>query len=288
MEKFEVKNILLTGSGGFVGRNLLESLSSKYKVLAPRSAELDLVDFDSVKGYFDSHKIDFVIHCASRGGVRGVEDENSVVDDNLKMFHNLEFCLRDRRMIFFGSGAQYDKSRDLVKIKESQLGESLPKDAYGYSKLFLAKEILETQNVLCLNIFGSYGRYEKPSRFPSDAINMNLNRNPILINKNVVFDYLYIDDLCKIVEFFVQNVPKHNLINITPTQSISLLNIAKIINKISDFQSEIIIKEDGMNFEYTGDNSVLLREIPNFEFTSYETGISNLYNFLAESVSKPV
>ncbi|UKI40808.1 MAG: hypothetical protein L6V95_11895 [Candidatus Melainabacteria bacterium] len=48
----------------------------------------------------------------------------------------------------------------------------------------------------------------------------------------------------KIVEHFIMfGWDKQNIINITPTKSISLLEIANIINKISDYKSDIIIKK---------------------------------------------
>lgn len=37
-------NILLTGSGGFIGRNLKEYLQDKYTLFCPRSYELDLTN----------------------------------------------------------------------------------------------------------------------------------------------------------------------------------------------------------------------------------------------------
>lgn len=276
-----IKNILITGSGGFIGQNLKEYLQCKYTLFCPRSFELDLLDEISVREYFKQNEIDFVIHCANQGGIRGVTDDETVIDNNLKMFHNLEAFLDGKRMIFFGSGAQYDKSRPLVKIKEDDLGKIVPKDPYGYSKLFVAKEIEKLEDVLCLNIFGSYGKHEKESRFPTYAILQNLKHEPIIINKNVVFDYLYIDDLCKIVEHFVENKPSEKIINVTPTQSISLFEIAEIVNCISDFKSEIIIKEQGLNNEYTGDNKKLLNEIKDFSFTSYEIGLKNLFDSLS-------
>ena len=275
-----IKNILITGSGGFIGKNLKEFLSNSYNVYAPRSSELDLTDTQIVEKYFADNSIDFVIHCANKGGTRGVQDDQSVIDENLQMFHNLEYCLNGKRMIFFGSGAQYDKSRQLSKIKEEQLGEFIPQDPYGYSKLFIAKEIEKLDNVLCLNVFGAYGKYEKTSRFPTYAILQNHKKEPIVINKNVVFDYLYIDDLCKIVEHFINNNSSKNNINITPTKSISLLEIAEIVNKISTFKSEIIIKDNDLGNEYTGDNSALLNEIENFDFTSYEDGIQQMFDYL--------
>ena len=129
------KNILLTGSGGFIGKNLKEFLSTKYNLLTPRSYELDLSDFDAVKQYFDTHQIDFIIHCASVGGIRTKTDVDNTVETNLKMFHNLQNCLNKRRMIFFGSGAQYDRTRSLHKVKEDEVGLYEPEELYGKAKL---------------------------------------------------------------------------------------------------------------------------------------------------------
>ena len=38
------KSILITGSSGFIGKNLAEKLSALYKVYAPKTDELDLND----------------------------------------------------------------------------------------------------------------------------------------------------------------------------------------------------------------------------------------------------
>ena len=100
-----LKNIFITGSNGFIGKNLKEFLSVKYNLLTPNSKELNLLDETKVKKYFKDNKIDFVIHCASRGGARGIVDSDNVVTDNLKMFDNLSNNITDQRMIFFGSGA---------------------------------------------------------------------------------------------------------------------------------------------------------------------------------------
>ena len=59
-----------------------------------------------------------------------------------------------------------------------------------------------------LNIFACYGYGEKESRFPSDAINRVLEGKDIVINQNVIFDYLFVEDMERIVEYFVENQPK--------------------------------------------------------------------------------
>ena len=43
------------------------------------------------------------------------------------------------------------------------------------------------------------------------------------------------------------------------------------------FKSEIIIKNEGLNKEYTANNSRLLSQIGQFKFTSYSNGINKLY-----------
>lgn len=280
-------NILLTGSGGFVGGNLKEYLKDKYSLLTPRSFELNLCDKNAVRLYFQEHKIDFIIHCSTTGGVRGIQDEDTTVKDNMAMVDNLlEFKTADTRVILFGSGAMYDRKRDLHKVKEDEIGKFIPAELYGKSKMLIAQKIKDRSDVLCLNIFGCYGKNEKESRFPTYAITQNLKHEKIEINQNVIFDYIYIDDLMKIIEHFIKNKPKNNIINATPVKSISLREIAQIVNEISDFKSEIIIKNPKMNFEYTGDNSRLLEEIKDFEFTSYETGLKFLYNYIRNSFTQ--
>ena len=272
-------NILLTGANGFIGKNLKEFLSVKYNLLTPSSKELNLLEHLAVKNYFKVNKIDFVIHCANKGGLRGIKDSKQIVYDNLLMFDNLCENITYQRMIFFGSGSQYDKNRSLKKIKESDFGKNVPEDYYGYSKYLITKKILEMNNVLNLTIFGCYGKYELSTRFPSYAINQNLKKENIVINQNVVFDYLYIEDLCRIVEYFINNKPKSKIINVTPTESIDLISVANIINEFSDYKSKVIIAKKGLNYEYTGDNSLLLKEIKDFKFTSYEKSIKYLYRF---------
>lgn len=281
-----MQTLLITGSGGFVGKNLKEYFQSKYNLLTPRSYELDCTDINAVRKYFKQHKIDLIIHCGSVGGVRGVEDSFDTIDANLKMVENiLEAKSLDSKFILFGSGAMYDKSRAIKKVSESDIGKVKPYDLYGQSKLLISEKIKNRKDCVCLNIFACYGKGEKESRFPTYAITQNLKKETIVINQNVIFDYLYIDDLARIVEHFLDREPKNNIINVTPTKSMSLLEIAKIVNELGAFKSEIIMKSSELGNEYTGDNSRLLQEIPDFKFTTYEEGLKNLYNYISSQDS---
>ena len=270
--------ILLTGSGGFIGKNLKLYLQDKFELLTPRSYELDLTNSNAVVEYFRTNDIDFIIHCGSIGGARGVQDKDSTIEDNLAMVDNILLNKKaSARVILFGSGAMYDKSRALHKIKEAQIGEVVPNDLYGKSKLLISEKVKNRQDVLMLNIFACYGYGEKENRFPSYAINQVLRGEAIEINQNVVFDYLFVEDMEKIVEHFVSHFPTDKVINITPTNSISLLEIAKIVNSFGKKKVDIRIKNEVLNNEYTGDNTLLLKNYPELQFTDIKDGLKKLY-----------
>lgn len=285
-----IKNILITGSGGFIGQNIKTSLAeSKYNLFYPRSYELNLLDKVAVKKFIKNNEINFIIHSASCGVNQASNNlTKNIVDENILMFKNLSMNLNDKiYMLNFGSGAEYDKTKNLNKIKEQDFSLYIPKDSYGYSKYVISKEIEKLDNVVNLRLFGVYGKYEDyTQRFISQAIIKNLLKQPIDINQNVYFDYLYINDFNNIVQKFIQNKAKEKMYNITPNKSIDLISIAKLINEISDFQSEIVIKKLGLNNEYTGCNNKLLNEFDNITFTNYFSAIQIIYNYYKQNLTK--
>ncbi len=282
--KVEIQNILITGSGGFIGKNLKKYFENKYKILSPRSFELDLLDGAAVNKYFEENKIDFIIHAATVGGARALQDPPSTFENNLKMFKNLLYSrAKNVKIITFGSGAMYDKTRNLDKVKEFEIGKFEPRDLYGKSKMELAKIIEKTENSLCLNIFACYGAGEKETRFPTYAILQNLKNEEIIIENNTVFDYLFIEDLEKIIEHFISNWTDKKIINATPTISTTMAEIAEIVNKISGHKTKVKILNSSLEHKYTGSNALLLGEIPNFKFTELEEGLKKLFNHLKQT-----
>lgn len=269
-----MKTILLTGSGGFIGSHLKNFLSSEsYNLLTPRSSELNLLDKNAVKEYVESNNPDFIVHSASYG-VRITADAlvDEIVKPNIEMFNNLaDLVSKKRPMITIGSGAEYDKSKSLINVKEDDYEKTIPKDPYGYSKYLISKEIEKRENILNLRVFGIYGSGEHPSRVTSCIIDAYLKNEPLVLNQNVKFHFIYIDDFCKIVKHFIDNPTKEKFLNVTPDESIEIIELAKI------FDLKTIIKKKGLNKEYTANNSRLRKELGKFEFTSYEVGMKKFY-----------
>jgi len=271
--------ILIIGSQGFIGKNLIEKFTNKYELLIPGHKDLDLLNEKAVNSFFKENTIDIVINCAVVGGSRKEEHISSALSDNLKIFFNLlKNKNRYKKMIHLGSGAEYDKSKPIVEVREADFGKTIPQDEYGFFKYICSKYIEKEENIVSLRIFGLFGKYEDfRYRFISNAIVNNLKGLPITINQNVFFDYLDIDDFVKIVDYFINHKAKHKFYNVGTGNNIDILTIAKKIKTISDKKSEIEVKNKGLNNEYTCNNERLSNELKTFKFTSFDQSLKELY-----------
>ena len=283
-------NIFITGAGGFVGSHLKEYLQQyypHYSLLTPSSKELDLANESAVDDYILSYKIDMIINCANRGGGRDSGNKN-IVHENLRMFFNIvKHSDKVSKIIHFGSGAEYSKHKPIVDVKEEDADMATPLDEYGFYKSVCSKFIEKSDNNLNLRIFGCYGEYENYRfKFISNAIVKNLLHLPITINKNVFFDYIYVDDLVRMVDFMIHNDTKAKIFNISTGQKVDLVTLATIINEVSDFKSEIRLLNEGLNNEYTSNNTRVLSEMGDFEFTSHKDAIIKMREYFKQNLDK--
>ena len=98
-------SLLILGGTGFLGRSLAEFFrkGNDRSVLTPTRKELNLSDRVACQEYIRLHKPDCIIHCAVT---------ISSIDETLKSFYNVASCYENfGKMIYFGSGAEYDPAR---------------------------------------------------------------------------------------------------------------------------------------------------------------------------------
>lgn len=275
--------ILLTGRSGFIGKNILEKLSERYDFFAPTHDQVDLLNFNSVKKYYlTKGPFDAVLHCAIVGGNRKTGDGKEFAFDSLRMFENLSyFKEKFGRFFYFGSGIEYGKERPVRSFPEDRFREIVPQSNWGLFKYICATFVENNpEKFINLRLFGVFGKYEDYSiRFVSNSICRNIMNIPIIINKNVVYSYLYIDDLVKVVDFLLSNKSRFNVYNVIPSKKTDLLTIAKKINSISQKPVSIKIRHGGLDNEYTGNNVRLLKEMKNLSFTKIDDAIFELFQW---------
>lgn len=267
--------ILFTGKNGFVGKNILPILNDKFEIVAPTRTQLDLRDLDKVLTFVKEGKFDVICHFANPNPVKNDEDQlDRIFEDSLRIFMNLhaasKYC---DKMLYLGSGAEYDKRNELKLVSEEKIGESIPIDSYGFSKYIMNELSSKSNNMYNLRIFGCFGPYDHDSKFIKHSINCSMDDQLITIRQNCYFDYLFVDDLAKIIEWFIENDPKHMNYNVCTGKRISLEEIAIEVARQMNNLNGVKVMSEGFNREYTADNKRLLNELGPFKFTSLEDGI---------------
>jgi GDP-L-fucose synthase len=275
--------ILITGGKGFIARNLFEQLNTQYRILSCSREELDLLDYKKVFDFIKNNRFDVIIHTATYDAAPkdSPKDPTKVLEYNLKMFFNLLRC-KDYfgKMLYFGSGAEFDRQNWIPKMKEDYFDQHIPQDQYGFSKYIMTKYAELSNNVYNLRLFAVFGKYEDwRYRFISNVCCKAVLDLPLVINQNNTFDFLYIDDLVRIVKWFIENQPKRKVYNVCTGKSFDFKTIAEKILKISNKKLEIIIKDKTPGIEYSGDNSLLLEELGGFDFTPLDEALKTLYNW---------
>lgn len=276
-----MKKILLTGSSGFIGRNMAERWEGRYELSCPSSGELNLLDQAAVQKYLEKGHFDGIVHCANRNEARKAIAPYDALDGNLRMFFNLERCRHlYGKMIYFGSGAEYDRRNYIPGMREEYFGSYIPADAYGFSKYIMSKACGKAGSIYDLRLFGVFGKYEEwERRFISNAICRALKGMDITIEKNVYFDYLWVDDLCGIVEWFIDNSPGHRHYNVCRGEKIDLYSLACLVREALGVSCDIVIKEPGWKPEYSGNNERLLREMGGFRFKEMKDAVMELCEY---------
>lgn len=169
--------ILLTGAGGMVGRNLLDHPAiGQFDLLTPRSAELDLRDFNAVQTYLQKHQPELVIHAAGKvGGIQAnMREPVGFLLENLDMGRNIVWAARQagvKRLINLGSSCMYPRNHAEPLGEEMVLkGELEPtNEGYALAKVVTARlcEYIMRENVcyqyktlIPCNLFGRHDKFD--------------------------------------------------------------------------------------------------------------------------------
>ena len=275
--------MLITGGDGFIAKSLSEISYSDLSVISANRRMLDLADSEKVSTYLKRNNFDIIIHTATYDAAPSFSTKNptKVLENNLRMFFNIVRC-KDHfgKMIYFGSGAEFSKAHWKPKMKEDYFDRHIPHDQYGLSKYIMSKYTQISENIYNLRLFGLFGKYDDwRYRFiPNICCQAALNI-PITIHRNNIYDFLFIDDLLKIIEWFIHHQPLHNVYNVCSGKTHEFRSLAEIIVQISGKDIDIQVEQEGPGVEYSGDNSLLMEELKGFQFTPITQAIKKLYGW---------
>lgn len=279
--------LLLTGSSGFVGKNLLPLLRERYCVVAPRRDELDLQQPEAVKRFLDKGQFDAVVHTANPTGHNPIDSRERLFEDSLRVFLSLERCADSYgRMIYFGSGAEFGKHRSLDMVSEEDIGLELPRDPYGLSRYAMQKLARARSNIVNLRLFGCYGPGDAAYKLIPDVMRCIREGTAIRLRQDAWFDFIYVTDIVPVLDHFLAQPARHVDYNLCSGTPLSVLAIAEEVRRQMKSNAPLVIQQEAPGLAYTASNSRLREEIPLWRPTPLERAVRNILE--AEGIRESV
>jgi nucleoside-diphosphate-sugar epimerase len=270
-----LKKVLLTGASGFVGRNIAPILRENTELFTPTRSELDLRDPKAVESYLNKKNFDVILHCANPNPVKNsLDSSEKMVEDSLRIFMHLYNCRQSfGKMLYLGSGAEYNKTGNICSITEEHCFDSIPPDGYGFAKFTMNSLAAAAENVINMCLFACYGPTDHESKFITHCINCCMRNEPITIRRDCWFDYLHVYDLGAAALWHIQNENKFKMYNTCSGKRILLSEIAKEVNAQMGGKQNVIIINEGLANEYTASNKRFVNESGVEPEISIEQGI---------------
>lgn len=280
-----METILITGAGpnGVTGRLIKEYFESDYNLITPSSRELDLTNDEMVSRFFIANKIDYVIHCAtfrphSVDSSHLVDEE---LESNLRMYYSLAAQSNHyKKMIYFGSGAEFDKSKPIVRVKEEDFGQSIPKNKYGLGKYIMNEHARKSDNIYNFRLFGTINKYERPNKnVISNLCAKAVFGIPLTLRQDCLFSFVDINDVLPILGKALKTELSFHDFNLVSDAPYYLSDIASIILELSGSPESVTFYQTGLNLEYTAINERVKAEI-NPCFTSIKDSIKDVFDYI--------
>ena len=283
--------IFIAGSSGMVGSAIKKVLRKsnyginelKGKIYCPTRKDLNLLNFQDVKNWFNKFKPDIVIIAAAKvGGIYANKTKPyDFILENLKIQNNIiEVAWQTdvKRLLFLGSSCIYPKFAKQPISEEYLLSGTLEKtnEFYAIAKIAGIKlcESLRKQynfdaiSLMPTNLYGPGDNYHPKNShvIPSlirrfyEAKSKNLKEVTCWGTGDSLREFLYVDDLAEACLFTLENWDPSNayapktkdgdtldILNVGSEEEISIKDLAIKISKVIGFKGNILWDTDKPN-----------------------------------------
>jgi len=291
-----VIKVLILGSEGFVGNNLVDGLSKNHQVLCadlvPTSNhsnynEFDITDLSSVEKIVKD--VDVVIDLVAHSLVSSLDEtiDNAKINI-LGLLNVLESCRKNGiKKIIFTSASSLIGIPNSEKVSETH--PAIPKTAYGITKL-ASEHYLRLYNELyginyvIFRFFNIYGPYQKNGLIPT-LYNRIINDQPLTVfgKGDQIRDYVFIED---IISFFDKAISSsqtcNKIFNMGTGKGTTIIKIIEILSKALEINPKIVYQSErpGEIGNFVADTSQLNLDFQKIPSTSVDVGIQKTIEWL--------
>lgn len=306
------KKLLVTGSTGMVGSNLLKSvLANQWEILAPTKVGLDLTNWTLVESYFQKNKPDFVVHAAGKvGGISAnICSPVDFLDLNTIISRNVIIAARNAKVKYLlnlGSTCIYPRfGKNPLNEKLILSGELEPtNEGYALSKIFALKlcqfirredSYFQYKTLVPCNLYGPYDKFEPNLSHLIPAIirkiekakEEKLNSVEIWGDGEARREFMFVGDLIDVIfrcAKDMESVPE--IMNIGLGHDYSVKDYYRIVAKVLEWSGSFdhdMSKPVGMTQKLA--DITLQKEWGWTPITSLHDGIKKTFDFYKDGVA---
>lgn len=256
----EIKNILLTGSEGFIGSNVKSILvKNKFKVYClVRKKKKNSKNIFYIKKNFLNKKCDVIIHCAAKSPENNKFHRNDY-NENISITKTIiKYSLKykPKKIIFLSSLSVHGK---IISKKVNENTKILNPDLYGKSKLFcekMLKKLSDKVSIVSIRLPGVIGKYSVRNWLTLILMKIKNNQSVDIYNLDQKFNNLiHVKELSLFIHKLINHEFNgyHNLYLGTknPIKIQSIINIFKYHLKSSIKLNVLGIKKNNFLIDYS-------------------------------------
>jgi GDP-L-fucose synthase len=258
------KKVLVTGGGGFLGRQVVAALGRRgcKTVTVPRKKDTDLTDAGATRKLFESARPDVVIHLAADVGGIGANQANPgrFLYSNLMMgTHVIEQARQAgvSKVVVIGTVCAYPKFTP-VPFKEDDLWNGYPEETnapYGLAKRLLLvmgqayrrQYGLNTIYLLPANLYGPHDNFDLQTshvipaivRKFMEAAEKKAPETPLWGTGEASREFLYVEDAAEGIVLATERYDGEEPVNLGTGKEVKIRELAETIAELTGFQGKI-------------------------------------------------
>lgn len=296
--------ILLTGATGFVGKNIVQVLSSGVAdLLTPSSAELDLLNKDAVHDYLAANRPDIVIHAAGRvGGIEAnIQNPASFLVENTQIGFNLLTSAKGvgiDRVLNLGSSCMYPRHA-INPLQEASLlsGDLEPtNEGYALAKISVAKlgfylsdDEFRCKTIIPSNLYGPHDHFDEETSHLIPSLIARLSKSQSAGLSEIKLwgsglvrrEFMYISDLVDAIVFCIENFEQlPGYFNCGLGRDYTIREYYEVLMDLLGYEAKVVLdlsKPEGMKQKLV--DSSVLNSMGWSAKTSLEAGLRRTLEF---------